>query len=96
MLDLLPHPFVLIVLALVIFALATGLRSIGQSTVGVVTLFGKYHRVMREGLNFKWPWEKVHKVTIAKNVLRGYVPHEGLLAHRVPAGQAGGGPAEVC
>jgi regulator of protease activity HflC (stomatin/prohibitin superfamily) len=34
-------------------------RTIPQATVGVITLFGKYHRVMREGLNFKMPWEKL-------------------------------------
>src|SRR6266850_134863 len=30
-----------------------------QAKVAVITVFGKYHRVMREGLNIKWPWEKV-------------------------------------
>ena len=33
--------------------------TIPQATVGVVTLFGRYHRIMREGLNFKLPWEKL-------------------------------------
>jgi regulator of protease activity HflC (stomatin/prohibitin superfamily) len=43
---------------LIYFALST-LRSIPQATVGVVTVFGRYGRVMREGLNIKMPWEKV-------------------------------------
>ncbi len=48
--------FVLII-ALVI--LASLFRTVEQATVAVVTVFGKYHRVMREGLNIKFPWEKV-------------------------------------
>jgi regulator of protease activity HflC (stomatin/prohibitin superfamily) len=34
-------------------------RSVPQSTVAVITVFGKYKRVMREGLNVKFPWESV-------------------------------------
>src|SRR6202035_1975292 len=34
-------------------------RTVPQATVAVVTVFGKYHRIMREGLNFKMPWETV-------------------------------------
>jgi regulator of protease activity HflC (stomatin/prohibitin superfamily) len=39
--------------------LGTSFRTVEQATVAVVTLFGKYHRTMREGLNIKWPWEKL-------------------------------------
>jgi regulator of protease activity HflC (stomatin/prohibitin superfamily) len=35
------------------------LRSVSQATVAVVTVFGKYRRIMREGLNVKLPWETV-------------------------------------
>jgi regulator of protease activity HflC (stomatin/prohibitin superfamily) len=42
-----------------IYLAFTMARTIPQATVGVITLFGKYHRVMREGLNFKMPWEKL-------------------------------------
>jgi len=35
------------------------IRSIPQAHVAVVTMFGKYRRMMREGLNFKLPWESV-------------------------------------
>jgi len=46
----------LIAAMMVIFSL---MRSVPQATVAVVTVFGKYRRVMREGLNFKLPWEAV-------------------------------------
>jgi regulator of protease activity HflC (stomatin/prohibitin superfamily) len=49
---------IVIGVALVLF-LVSLIRSVPQATVAVVTLFGKYHRVMREGLNFKLPWETV-------------------------------------
>ena len=39
--------------------------------------------------------DEVHKATVARNVLKGYRPHEGLLAHRVLPGQAGRGAGEV-
>jgi regulator of protease activity HflC (stomatin/prohibitin superfamily) len=48
--------FILIVALLV---LGTSFRTVEQATVAVVTVFGKYYRIMREGLNIKWPWEKV-------------------------------------
>ena len=57
--DLLSLPLVLVVLALVIALVWSMLRSVPQATVGVVTVFGRYGRVMREGLNIKLPWEKV-------------------------------------
>src|SRR5258707_3091771 len=46
-----------LVVALVI--LVSLFRTVEQATVAVVTVFGKYHRIMREGLNIKLPWEKV-------------------------------------
>jgi regulator of protease activity HflC (stomatin/prohibitin superfamily) len=48
--------FVLFIAVVILISL---FRTVEQATVAVVTLFGKYHRVMREGLNIKWPWEKV-------------------------------------
>jgi regulator of protease activity HflC (stomatin/prohibitin superfamily) len=51
---------VLFVLALIgLLFVAAQIRSVPQSTVAVVTMFGKYKRIMREGLNVKLPWEKV-------------------------------------
>ncbi len=49
----------LVILAAVIFLVFSIVRTIPQATVGVVTVFGKYRRVMREGLNIKMPWETV-------------------------------------
>jgi regulator of protease activity HflC (stomatin/prohibitin superfamily) len=48
--------FILLVIVVVLFSC---FRTVEQATVAVITVFGKYHRIMREGLNFKLPWEKV-------------------------------------
>jgi regulator of protease activity HflC (stomatin/prohibitin superfamily) len=48
--------FLLLVALVVVISL---FRTVEQATVAVITVFGKYHRVMREGLNIKWPWEQV-------------------------------------
>ena len=49
-----------VVASLIVFVfLLTAFRSVPQSTVAVITVFGKYRRVMREGLNLKMPWETV-------------------------------------
>jgi regulator of protease activity HflC (stomatin/prohibitin superfamily) len=53
-----PLPLLVLVIAAMVVALFT-CRTVPQSTVAVVTVFGKYHRIMREGLNFKLPWEKL-------------------------------------
>jgi regulator of protease activity HflC (stomatin/prohibitin superfamily) len=52
-------PIPLILLFVVAMLALSMFRSVPQATVGVVTVFGKYHRIMREGLNIKMPWEKV-------------------------------------
>jgi regulator of protease activity HflC (stomatin/prohibitin superfamily) len=53
--------FSLIVLLFVLILIARSLfRTVPQATVAIVTVFGKYHRIMREGLNFKLPWEMVN------------------------------------
>jgi regulator of protease activity HflC (stomatin/prohibitin superfamily) len=59
--------FIFFLLVLVVVGLVRSFRSIGQSTVGVVTVFGKYQRVMREGLNVKLPWEKLHYLLSLQN-----------------------------
>jgi regulator of protease activity HflC (stomatin/prohibitin superfamily) len=42
-----------------------------QATVGVVTVFGKYRRILREGLNFKLPWENVaHRLSLQNRALQ--------------------------
>lgn len=50
---------VLIVGVIGLMFLFSWFRSVPQSTVAVITVFGKYRRIMREGLNFKMPWESV-------------------------------------
>jgi regulator of protease activity HflC (stomatin/prohibitin superfamily) len=59
MFDLLSAPVFLVLLVLLLYLAWSMFRSIPQATVGVVTVFGKYQRIMREGLNIKLPWEKV-------------------------------------
>ena len=51
--------FSLFVLFVIVVVLFSCFRTVEQATVAVITVFGKYHRIMREGLNFKMPWEKV-------------------------------------
>src|SRR5258708_7539892 len=52
-------PVALVVAAVGLFFTFSWFRSVPQATVAVITVFGKYRRVMREGLNVKFPWEKV-------------------------------------
>ena len=58
----------LIVVAIVVLSM---LRSVPQATVAVITVFGKYRRVMREGLNLKLPWENVfHRLSLQNRALQ--------------------------
>lgn len=52
-------PVVILVVIVGLFLTFSWFRSVPQSTVAVITVFGKYKRVMREGLNVKFPWESV-------------------------------------
>jgi regulator of protease activity HflC (stomatin/prohibitin superfamily) len=42
-------------LPVLVFAISTGFVTINQGTIGVVTMFGKFKRIMSPGLNFKIP-----------------------------------------
>jgi regulator of protease activity HflC (stomatin/prohibitin superfamily) len=42
-------------LPVLIFIISTGFVTINQGTIGVVTMFGKFKRIMSPGLNFKVP-----------------------------------------
>jgi regulator of protease activity HflC (stomatin/prohibitin superfamily) len=54
-----------ILLALFIFS---GLVTVNQGTIGVVTMFGKYRRIMMPGLNFKIPFlESIYKRVSIQN-----------------------------
>jgi regulator of protease activity HflC (stomatin/prohibitin superfamily) len=63
-----PQAFVILVLLffIVVFVMRQ-IRSIPQSNIAVVTMFGKYQRVMREGLNLKLPWEKIASTLSLQN-----------------------------
>jgi regulator of protease activity HflC (stomatin/prohibitin superfamily) len=52
-------PLTGIIIFLAIFAFFSTFRTVPQANVGVVTVFGKFQRIMREGLNIKMPWEKI-------------------------------------
>ncbi|MDB6042653.1 MAG: Band 7 protein, partial [Gammaproteobacteria bacterium] len=56
MVGFLGYPLLVVLLVLVLYTASTIFRTVPQATVGVVTVFGKYHRIMREGLNLKMPW----------------------------------------
>ena len=42
-------------LLIIIFIIFSGLVTVNQATIAVVTMFGKYKRILRPGLNFKIP-----------------------------------------
>ena len=53
---------------LIIATLFSGFVTINQGFIGVVTMFGKYRRLMRPGLNFKIPFlEQIHKRVSIQN-----------------------------
>ncbi|MBD0353351.1 MAG: SPFH domain-containing protein, partial [Flavisolibacter sp.] len=55
----------LIILLIIIFS---GLFTINQGYIGVITMFGKYQRVVRPGLNIKIPLlEQVYKKISVQN-----------------------------
>ena len=54
-----------IALAIIVFS---GLVTVNQGTIAVITLFGKYQRLLRPGLNFKIPLiEQVYKTVSIQN-----------------------------
>ncbi|MBL7999987.1 MAG: SPFH domain-containing protein [Candidatus Kapabacteria bacterium] len=58
----------IIPIVLIIFFLLSTFTTVGQGTVKVITMFGKYRRILTPGLNFKLPIiEKVHKTISIQN-----------------------------
>ena len=52
----------------VLFIIFSGLVTVNQGTIAVVTMFGKYRRILRPGLNFKVPiLEQVFKTVSIQN-----------------------------
>lgn len=53
---------------LLIFIVFSGLVTVNQGTIAVVTMFGKYQRILRPGLNFKIPIiEQIYKKISIQN-----------------------------
>lgn len=49
-------------LIIVIFIIFSGLVTVNQATIAVITMFGKYQRILRPGLNFKIPiFEQIYR-----------------------------------
>ena len=52
----------------IVFIFFSGLFTINQGYIGVITMFGKYRRVARPGLNFKIPLlEQIYKKVSIQN-----------------------------
>lgn len=56
-------PLVLLLLA-GLFFLGSFLKSIPEGSVGVVTVFGRFSRILLPGLNAKAPWEAVRELSV--------------------------------
>ena len=55
-------------LALLVIIVFSGLVTVNQGTIAVVTMFGKYQRILRPGLNFKIPLiEQIYKRVSIQN-----------------------------
>jgi regulator of protease activity HflC (stomatin/prohibitin superfamily) len=53
---------------IVLFVFFSGLVTVNQGTIAVITMFGKYRRILRPGLNFKIPIiEQVYKTVSIQN-----------------------------
>src|SRR5678815_3640936 len=53
---------------LIIVILFLGLKTVNQGTIGVVTIFGKYRRVLRPGLNLLIPFiEQIYRKVSVQN-----------------------------
>ena len=55
-------------IAIVLFIFFSGLVTVNQATIAVITMFGKYRRMLKPGLNFKIPLiEQVYKTISIQN-----------------------------
>ncbi|MGZ3900788.1 MAG: SPFH domain-containing protein [Bacteroidia bacterium] len=63
-----PTPFLIIVLVLVLLTVLLSFVTVQQGTIAITTIFGKFSRILRPGLNFKIPFiEKVFKKISVQN-----------------------------
>ena len=52
----------------IVVIIFSGLVTVNQGTIAVITMFGKYRRILRPGLNFKVPiLEQVFKTVSIQN-----------------------------
>lgn len=55
-------------LIIILFIIFSGLVTVNLGTIAVVTMFGKYQRILRPGLNFKVPvFEQIYKRVSIQN-----------------------------
>lgn len=58
----------IIVLVVIVFIIFSGLVTVTQGNIAVITMFGKYQRILRPGLNFKIPIiENVYRTISIQN-----------------------------
>lgn len=62
------EPWIPIVVVLVLFLLMFCIFTVRQGTVKVLTVFGKFKRVAKPGLQFKLPWEKRYRTISIQNI----------------------------
>lgn len=61
-------PFIIVLIVLLVLAFFLSFVSVQQGTIAVTTIFGKFHRILRPGLNFKIPFiERVFKKISVQN-----------------------------
>lgn len=52
----------IVVISIILLLILTGVATVQQGTVAVITIFGKYQRILRPGLNFRIPFiEKIFR-----------------------------------
>jgi len=62
------NPFAIVLLVLLLLTLILSIVTVQQGTISVTTIFGKFSRILRPGLNFKIPFfEKVFKKISVQN-----------------------------
>lgn len=63
-----PSPFLIVVIVIALLTLILSFVSVQQGTVAITTIFGKFSRILRPGLNLKIPFiEKVFKKISVQN-----------------------------
>lgn len=63
-----PTPFLIISVVLILLTLLLSFVTVQQGTIAITTIFGKFSRILRPGLNFKIPFiEKVFKKISVQN-----------------------------